>query len=370
MTVNSFSYFNGRTDLEIITSETLDVSEYLDFGLSFCITYQNNDGLGLPEIARWIGVSHQVWKLIFCWILDKSGIPLFCTTVQRITNTVKQTDEYKERIKYFGENLKNKYAIKSNYLKDTRKDIPQRRRLCLKDKDEEFKDDFHWVINSKDLKNIDDKALDDNESVDAVKRNVERTRETSDVTEIGNIDPYLGMELGLNKGDEEGLHSATVKKRAVDEDGKPIVKPSNNPILDSRQYEVEYADGNTEVMAANVIAEKFMAQTDDNGNRHLLIYDIEDHRTTEEAIQSAQVTYNTKSGFDRKKKTTKGWELYVKWRDGSRDCVAMKDLNDSYPAPLADYAISNILQDEPVFACWIPYNLKKRIAVISMIKSK
>ena len=60
MTVNSFSYFNGRTDLEIITSETIDVSEYLDFGLSFCITYQNNDGLGLPEIARWIGVSHQV----------------------------------------------------------------------------------------------------------------------------------------------------------------------------------------------------------------------------------------------------------------------------------------------------------------------
>ena len=55
------------------------------------------------------------------------------------------------------------------------------------------------------------------------------------MTEIENFNPYLGMELGLNKGDEEGLHFARVKKRAVDEDGKPIGKPSNNPILDSRQ---------------------------------------------------------------------------------------------------------------------------------------
>ena len=88
------------------------------------------------------------------------------------------------------------------------------------------------------------------------------------------------MELGLNKGDEEELHSATVKKRAVDEDGKPIVKPSNNPILDSRQYEVEYADVNTEIMAANIISENLMAQVDDHDNRHLLIDEIEDHITT------------------------------------------------------------------------------------------
>ena len=60
-------------------------------------------------------------------------------------------------------------------------------------------------------------------------------------------------------------------------------------------------------MAANVIAENLMAQVYDNGNRHLLIDEIEDHITTKEAISSAQGTYKTKSGFDRKKRTTKGW---------------------------------------------------------------
>ena len=93
-------------------------------------------------------------------------------------------------------------------------------------------------------------------------------------------------------------------------------------------------------MAANVIAENLMAQVYDNGNRHLLIDEIEDHITTKEEISSAQGTYKTKSVFDRKKRTTKGWELYVKWKEVSGDWVTMKDLKDSYQVPLSDYASS------------------------------
>ena len=45
------------------------------------------------------------------------------------------------------------------------------------------------------------------------------------------------------------------KNKSVGEYGKPIRKPSNIPILESRQYKVEYADGNTEIMAVNIISE-------------------------------------------------------------------------------------------------------------------
>ena len=85
------------------------------------------------------------------------------------------------------------------------------------------------------------------------------------------------MELGLNRGEEEGLQFARIKIGAVDEYGKPIGIPSNNPILDSRQYEIEYADGNTAVLTANIISENLMAQVDDHGNIHLLIEKIKDH---------------------------------------------------------------------------------------------
>ena len=109
-------------------------------------------------------------------------------------------------------------------------------------------------------------------------------------------DAYLDMELGIRR-DDEGLHHARVKRRAVDEDGKSIGKPSNNPLLDSRQYEVEYTDGTTEVLAANIIAENLLAQVDDQGDRHLMIDEIEDHRKNSDAVPKGKGTILTPSGM-------------------------------------------------------------------------
>ena len=50
--------------------------------------------------------------------------------------------------------------------------------------------------------------------------------------------------------------------------------------------------------------------------------------------------------------------------------IALKDLKNSYPIELAEYAINNNIQDEPAFAWWVPYRLKKRKAIISKVKSK
>ena len=134
-------------------------------------------------------------------------------------------------------------------------------------------------------------------------------------SEYGIEDAYLGMELGIRR-DEEGLHHARVKRRAVDDDNRPIGRPSNNPLLDSRQYEVEYIDGTTDVLTANIIAENLLAQVDDKGHRHLMIDEIEDHRKDQDAVSKEQGTITTPSGLQRKKKTTKGWEFYVRWKGG------------------------------------------------------
>ena len=119
------------------------------------------------------------------------------------------------------------------------------------------------------MKNV-DATLED---VDAKFNNVD----AKNAAEFGNTDTYLGMELGLNRGEEEGIQFERVKKRAVYEDGKPIEIPINNPILDSRQYEMEYADGNTAVPTANITAENLMAQVEEHGERNLMIDEVEDH---------------------------------------------------------------------------------------------
>ena len=87
------------------------------------------------------------------------------------------------------------------------------------------------------------------------------------------------MEVGPPRSDEFDLHNARVKRRAVYNDGKPIGQPSNNPITDTRAYEVEYLDGTTEVLTANIIAENLLAQVDKEGHRQLLLSEIIDCHT-------------------------------------------------------------------------------------------
>ena len=137
-----------------------------------------------------------------------------------------------------------------------------------------------------------------------------------------------------------------------------------------RQYELEFLDGETEVMTANLIAENILAQVDDNGHVHMILDEIEDHRVLQDAVKRNEGTYKTSQGTIRKKRTTKGWELLVRWRDGSSNWVRLKDLKDSYPVDLMEYAVENNLQEEPAFAWWIPVVEKKRKSIIFKAKTK
>ena len=46
------------------------------------------------------------------------------------------------------------------------------------------------------------------------------------------------------------------------------------------------------------------------------------------------------------KKTTRGWELCVEWKDGTSNWVKLKDLKDSNPVELAEYAVANAVRTE------------------------
>ena len=65
------------------------------------------------------------------------------------------------------------------------------------------------------------------------------------------------MKLGMSRGSDHALTNARVKRRALDINNEPIGVAHSNPLLDSRQYEVEYANGYSETMSANVIAETY-----------------------------------------------------------------------------------------------------------------
>ena len=114
-----------------------------------------------------------------------------------------------------------------------------------------------------------------------------------------------------------------------------------------------------------MIAESIFAQVDDEGREFLLLKDSIDHRRDD------SVALNKSNGFDIKpngnavlKKTTKGWELLVRWKDGTERWNALKDLKDSNPMEVVSYAQANGIIDEPAFAWWVPHFLSKRERII------
>ena len=123
-------------------------------------------------------------------------------------------------------------------------------------------------------------------------------------------------------------------------------------------------------LAANNIAKNLFAQIDNDGNHQVLMDKIIGHRSNEHAMKQQDAFIVTKTGTKRMKETTKGWELLIWWKDCGTDWVALKDINESYPVQVAEYAVSSRISEEPAFAWWAPSVLKKRNRIISNTKSK
>ena len=87
-------------------------------------------------------------------------------------------------------------------------------------------------------------------------------KEDDDLFNPDSYDNYINTELALDWGEKLPKH-ARVKKRLKDNQGQPIGIASDNPIIDTIMYEVEYQDGHTEALVANIIAENLFAPVDE-----------------------------------------------------------------------------------------------------------
>ena len=64
---------------------------------------------------------------------------------------------------------------------------------------------------------------------------------------------------------------AILKQRKLDDYGNPIGTESTNQLVDTRAYEIEFIDGTTEILIANIIVENLLAHIYEEGHRQLLL---------------------------------------------------------------------------------------------------
>jgi len=342
-TASNAANLGGRTPVEALTGDTPDISELLDFAFYDRVWHKENAGLAEPKLGRFLGISHQIGNLMSFWILPESGIPISCTTVSRVTPVEAQMDMNKDRFRKFDESIGRKFKEPRLLVSGDKPDLGDWAQL-LQD-DEDFAEEFAKVADNENVVEADDEFSPD------------------------TYDQYLNSELALDRGGEHP-QLARVTKRLKDKDGLPIGTAHSNPLLDTRLYEVEFLDGHSIALSANVIATNIFAQVDSEGHRHVLFDTIIDVRRDGSEVKEDEAFIVSSNGVKRRKETTRGWEILVQWKDGSTTWNKLKDLKQAYPVELAEYAVANRIDHFPAFAWWVPYTLKKKARIVSKIKSK
>ena len=106
-------------------------------------------------------------------------------------------------------------------------------------------------------------------------------------------------------------------RRVSKPNGSAIGTHNDNPILDTRIYEVMFNDGSTQEYAANRIALSMYDHVNDEGCRTWLLDSIERHRSDKSAVKASDGYTKDSRGKKSPKMTTEGWDLLAKWRDSS-----------------------------------------------------
>ena len=272
LTASNAASLQGRTPLEVVTGETPDISQYLDFGWYDWVWFKENAGLDVPRLGRFLGIANSASNLMSFYILPISGRPIVAGTVQRVTHLELQTDSVQERVHEYN----RKIADKSKEGRIAMDGVPPPDEWSdLLEDDEDFAAEFNCLF--------------DNPEV----------AEADDTFDPDSFDLYLNMELAVDHG---GNHPefARVTKRLRDHRGLPIGTANDNPILDTWMYEVEYADRSKQALAANVIAENMFASVDEEGHRHLLLDSIIDTRKSPQAVSKEDAFVTSSNGTRRR----------------------------------------------------------------------
>jgi hypothetical protein len=193
---------------------------------------------------------------------------------------------------------------------------------------------------------------------------IDDIKEENDVDTYGQ---YVGAHARVPIGVE--IRSGKVVRHKRELDGTVRGRANAKSMLDTRTYEIEFPDGRSDEYTANVIAENMYAQCDIECRQYNLMEGIIDHKTDGNAIEPADI-YIKHGSNKQARKTTKGCNLCVEWKDGTTSWERLVDLKESNPVEVAEYAAEKSLLEAPAFVWRAPHFLKKRSRIIAAVTKR
>jgi hypothetical protein len=330
---------HGRTPMERVEGTTPDITAHALFDFYETIYYYTpvtSFPFERKTLGKWLGVAYNATDELAYVILTPLGTVIIRKSVWAIPMEDKKTDAFMTDLLELDSTIDARIGdhtlTKSNIQQGNFESLPH--------------------------PPLDLFEGDHNDPWDPFEEEAKEASEEQEDTTPESLDEYLTSQLQLPHGGEMQL--ARVTKQHKGDNGKPTGRRHDNPMLDSRQYEIEFPDGSTKVVAANLIAENLFSQVDEEGRSYQIMQEITDHRKTDKAISLEDGFTVNKHGVKRPKITTAGWELEVEWKDGSSSWIPLKDLKESNPLEAAEYACASRIENEPAFKWWVRHTLHKR----------
>ena len=155
LTHSSAGKLEGVIPITQVADETVDISEYLDFGFYEQVCFKYNAGVSPFEPGRWLGVSHRTGRLMCYHVLTQRVTVISRSTVQRVTNREKTTAEVKDIFQKFDEAIRQrmKSFSEKGYTRD--KPNPEHWADLLKN-DDDFREDFEHIFNNDEIPEADE----------------------------------------------------------------------------------------------------------------------------------------------------------------------------------------------------------------------
>jgi hypothetical protein len=296
-----------HSSYEVLTGETPDCSEFLDFDFYSWVKFRDVKGGGenALSLGRWLGVAHSVGQAMTYWILKSNGYVVARSTVRPLLKDELHAETEKEARNQFMIELKNHVA------------------------------DF-----DPDLINVDDTIIAEEPDI------LDDGDTEVPVEEEPGPEPLLNAEVFIPHGDSNEMAKVIGRKR--DADGMYVGRKHQIPQLDSRVFVVEFPDGDQKDITYNMLMEHLYSKIDEEGNIIPIMTEIINHCKTSTAVdKSDQFRLDRKTGKQSKKKTLAGWDFEIEWRDGTTSWIPLRSLKVTNPVEVAEYVMNNKLDEEP-----------------------
>ena len=333
----------GQVPETVMSGETSDISPFVEFEWYQWVMFRDT-GVSYPHdrevLGRYLGPSVDVGPAMTAQILKSNGWVVHRSTYRALTN-----DEWEEP-----------HQVRKRAEFDT--DVSKKLGVGYDHDREADAEDSPDVIERTPVHTLhEEEALRDEATSGC------GTREPPSEPSSSMGDQYIGAEVQLPLGGS--VSQGRVRKRKSHPDGSDLGTANANPILDTRVYEVEFESGATADFAANIIAENMWSQCDSEGQQFVLLDEVIDHRKTTTTTPGD----HSDTGC-AKPKSTRGWQMCVRWKDGSTTWEPLSRLKESNPVEIAEYATAKGLQGEPAFAWWVPYTIKKRDRIVAAVNKR